>query len=84
MEVMSAIYASLKSLGMEWKEKHDLGGLCAFYPKSKDQVKIERRRARDGPTGHGVDLRAASAVYLVETRCREGDVVVRLPECSIT
>lgn len=77
MEVVSAIYASLRSLGMEWKEKRDLGGLCAVHPKSKDRAKIERRRLRDGPPDHRVDLRAAAQVYLVEIRCREGDVVVR-------
>jgi carbon catabolite-derepressing protein kinase len=36
MEVMSAIYASLKSLGMEWKEKRDLGGLCAMHPRARE------------------------------------------------
>lgn len=77
MEVVSAIYASLRSLGMEWKEKRDLGGLCAFHPKSKDRAKIERRRQWDSPADHRVDLRAAAQVYLVETRSREGDVVVR-------
>lgn len=76
MEVMSAIYASLKSLGMEWKEKRDLGGLCHLHPNSKDRPKIERRRGWDGPTDHRVDLRAASAIYLVETRARQDDVVV--------
>ena len=62
---------------MEWKEKRDLGGLCALHPKSKDRAKIERHRQWDSPADHRVDLRAAAQVYLVETRSREGDVVVR-------
>lgn len=74
MEVMSAIYASLKSLGMEWKEKRHLGGLCAYHSKAK--VKIERSRAWDGD--ERVDLRAASAIYFVETRARQQEVVVRI------
>lgn len=61
MEVMSAIYASLKALGMEWKEKTtELGGLCAAPPDAK------------------IDMRAATAIYLVETRARVEDVVVRM------
>ncbi|KAL5533586.1 hypothetical protein ACEPAG_46 [Sanghuangporus baumii] len=80
MEVMSAIYASLKSLGMEWKEKKDLGGLCAGHPKARERcaegngnvVHIERAREFDGR----VDLRAASSIYFVETRARQDDVVV--------
>lgn len=75
MEVMSAIYASLKSLGMEWKEKKDFGGLCAFHPKAKDKPKIERNREWDAQN-HRIDLRAASSVYFVETRARQGDVIV--------
>ena len=79
MEVMSAIYASLKALGMEWKEKKDLGGLCAFHPKAKERLKIERNREWDGqgpPPSFRVDLRAASSIYFVETRARQDDVVV--------
>ncbi|KAH8111878.1 Pkinase-domain-containing protein [Phellopilus nigrolimitatus] len=77
MEVMSAIYASLKSLSMEWKEKKDLGGLCAFHSRAKDRPTIERNRDFDGhgPAGR-VDLRAASSIYFVETRSRQDDVVV--------
>lgn len=80
MEVMSAIYASLKSLGMEWKEKRDLGGLCAFHPRAPrdpSRPQIERRPEWDGHDhGFRVDLRAASSVYFVETRARQDDVVV--------
>ncbi|EJC98651.1 Pkinase-domain-containing protein [Fomitiporia mediterranea MF3/22] len=85
MEVMSAIYASLKTLGMEWKEKKDLGGLCATHPRAKgninsessghNQAQIERAREWDGHGGR-VDLRAASSIYFVETRARQDDTVV--------
>lgn len=83
MEVMSAIYASLKSLGMEWKEKRDLGGLCAFHPKAprdSSRTNIERRPEWDGAhvpqQDYRIDLRAASSIYFVETRARQDDVVV--------
>lgn len=83
MEVMSAIYGSLKSLGMEWKEKRDLGGLCASHARAREhagaseRAHIERAREWDGH-GHGnrVDLRAASSIYFVETRARHDDTIV--------
>ena len=87
MEGMSAIYASLKSLGMEWKEKRDLGGLCANHARAREHANadggggkphIERAREWDGHGhGHGrVDLRAASSIYFVETRARHDDTIV--------
>lgn len=88
MEVMSAIYASLKALGMEWKAKKDLGGLCAFHSKAKGNEsnnggyggggrKVERKPEWDGAGGQPrIDLRAASSIYFVETRARQDDVVV--------
>lgn len=78
MEVMSAIYASLRSLGMEWREKKDLGGLCAFHPRARGDItpaQIERARELDGHALR-VDLRAASSIYFVETRARLDDVVI--------
>jgi len=72
MEVMSAIYASLKALGMEWKEKKDLGGMCASHKRSPERPKISRNRMYDDD----VDLKLASAIYFVETRARHNDVVV--------
>ena len=79
MEVMLEIYRTLKALGMEWKEKTDLGGLGASAllkeKRGSDRAKIERARELDGY----VDLRAASAIYFIETRARVQDVVVRGP-----
>ena len=75
MEVMLEIYRTLKTLGMEWKEKKDLGGLGGVQRRQGEKTKIERARELDG--GH-VDLRAASAVYFIETRARVQDVVVSL------
>ena len=76
MEVMLEIYRTLKALGMEWKEKGDLGGLGGVQKRggSKDRAKLERARELDG--GGFVDLRAASAIYFIETRARVQDVVV--------
>ena len=79
MEVMLEIYRTLKALGMEWKEKTDLGGLGASAllkeKRGGDRAKIERAREYDGY----VDLRAASSIYFIETRARVQDVVVRPP-----
>ncbi|KAH9932110.1 snf 1 [Epithele typhae] len=74
MEVMLEIYRTLKALGMEWKEKNDLGGLGAkaLAKERRGGTKIERAREYDDY----VDLRAASAIYFIETRARVQDVVV--------
>jgi carbon catabolite-derepressing protein kinase len=85
MEVMLEIYKTLKTLGMEWKEKKDLGGLGGVaraqqrmrgYSSSLDGGgrKIARACELDGD-GY-VNLRAAAAIYFVETRTRVQDVVV--------
>ncbi|TFK21270.1 CAMK/CAMKL/AMPK protein kinase [Coprinopsis marcescibilis] len=82
MEVMLEIYRTLKTIGMEWKEKRDLGGLGGLqarrsdhlrHPGDRGRASIERAREYDG---EGVDLRAAASIYCVETRCRVQDVVV--------
>ncbi|KAF9450004.1 Pkinase-domain-containing protein [Macrolepiota fuliginosa MF-IS2] len=73
MEVMLEIYRTLRSLGMEWKEKRNLGGLGGLRAR-RGSVAIERAREYDG-TGY-VDLKAASGIYFVETRARIQDVVV--------
>lgn len=73
MEVMLEIYRTLKALGMEWKEKKNLGGLGGV--RKRGSVGIERARDLDGEGG--VDLKAAAGVYFVETRARVQDVVVR-------
>jgi len=80
MEVMLEIYRTLKILGMEWKEKKNLGGLGGLKkPKSGKGggggAQLERNRDLDGDGG--VDLKAASSIYFVETRARVQDVVVR-------
>lgn len=76
MEVMLEIYRTLKALGMEWKEKADLGGLGAKAllkeKRGGDRARIDRAREYDGY----VDLRVASAIYFIETRARVQDVVV--------
>lgn len=80
MEVMLEIYRTLKVLGMEWKEKKDLGGLGGIAAarqrgRNEERARIERAREYDG--GY-VDLRAASSVYFIETRARVQDVVVSM------
>ncbi|TRM68013.1 snf 1 [Schizophyllum amplum] len=71
MEVMLEIYRTLKTLGMEWKEKKSLGGLGGVPPRHSGSVHVERASELDG-----VDLKAAAQVYFVETRARVADVVV--------
>jgi carbon catabolite-derepressing protein kinase len=84
MEVMLEIYRTLKTLGMEWREKKDLGGLGngnvhlnghTSGRRRNGHGRIERAREYDG-AGH-VDLKAAASVYFIETRVRVQDVVVR-------
>ncbi|KAF8837621.1 Pkinase-domain-containing protein [Paxillus ammoniavirescens] len=79
MEVMLEIYRTLKTLGMEWKEKRNLGGLGGVRSQrqrsgTNGAPRIERARDLDG--SEPVDLRAAASVYFVETRARVQDVVV--------
>ncbi|CCM01452.1 uncharacterized protein FIBRA_03505 [Fibroporia radiculosa] len=73
MEVMLEIYRTLKTLGMEWKAKKDLGGLGGVQ-RISEKAKVERAREYDSP-GY-VDLRAAASIYFIETRARVQDVVV--------
>ncbi|TFK42231.1 snf 1 [Crucibulum laeve] len=73
MEVMLEIYRTLKTLGMEWKEKKDLGGLGGIRPNKRSGA-IERARDLDGDGS--VDLKKAAGIYFVETRARVQDVVV--------
>jgi carbon catabolite-derepressing protein kinase len=81
MEVMLEIYRTLKALGMEWKEKRNLGGLGGVKSRPRSSMdggaKIERAREMDG--SESVDLRVAASVYFVETRARVQDVVARSP-----
>ncbi len=73
MEVMLEIYRTLRALGMEWKEKRNLGGLGG--PRARrGGAGIDRAREYDG--GGPVDLKAASGIYFVEARARVQDVVV--------
>lgn len=86
MEVMLEIYRTLKALGMEWKEKKNLGGLGGLrHPSHRSGSAIGRAGELDGD-GY-VDLKAAAAIYFVETRARVQDVVVWLffffAACSI-
>jgi carbon catabolite-derepressing protein kinase len=81
MEVMLEIYRTLKTLGMEWREKKNLGGLGSIHlnghaggRRKNGHGKIERAREYDG--GGHVDLKAAASVYFIETRVRVEDVVV--------
>ncbi|KAG8219226.1 kinase-like domain-containing protein [Butyriboletus roseoflavus] len=78
MEVMLEIYRTLKTLGMEWKEKRNLGGLGGILPQRQrsntNGTRIERAKELDGYDG--VDLRAAASVYFIETRARVQGVVV--------
>jgi hypothetical protein len=59
MEVMLEIYRTLMTLGMEWKEKKNLGGLGGPKASAGRGTNIERGREMDG--GGGVDLKAASS-----------------------
>ncbi len=80
MEVMLEIYRTLRALGMEWKEKKNLGGLGTLRAKGlvggygRVDKNIERNTDLDG--AGEVDLKAAGSIYFVETRARVQDIVV--------
>lgn len=83
MEVMAEIYRTLQALGMEWKEKKDLGGLGGLGARSTkyntERARFERIRDWDGADSrYRVDLKAAAGVYLVECRIRLDQIVVRI------
>lgn len=80
MEVMLEIYRTLRALGMEWKEKKNLGRLGTLRAKGlvsgygRVDKNIERNTDLDG--AGEVDLKAAGSIYFVETRARVQDIVV--------
>jgi carbon catabolite-derepressing protein kinase len=75
MEIMLEIYKTLKVLGMEWKEKKNLGGLGGVVTRPRPGGKgIERVKAMDG-TGE-IDMRHASQIYFIEARARVQNIVV--------
>ncbi|KIY64182.1 Pkinase-domain-containing protein [Cylindrobasidium torrendii FP15055 ss-10] len=74
MEIMLEIYKTLKQLGMEWKEKADLGGLGGHRVQPNGLPVIERNQGLDG--AGGINPKTAAQVYSIETRARTNDVVV--------
>ncbi|KAF8157957.1 kinase-like domain-containing protein [Crassisporium funariophilum] len=72
MHVMLEIYRTLKTLGMEWKEKTDLGGLGGVYSKPAGL----KGGDVDGEPREPINFKAASCIYFVETRARVQDVVL--------
>jgi carbon catabolite-derepressing protein kinase len=84
MEIMLELYKTLKVLGMQWKEKKNLGGLGGIQRKFSHKTgqmeftNIRRNRQLDGEGDPpiSVDKSAASHIYFIETRARVGNVVV--------
>ncbi|KAF9031001.1 Pkinase-domain-containing protein [Hymenopellis radicata] len=74
MEIMLEIYKTLKQLGMEWKEKGNLGGLAGVRVRPGVDGTIERVKDVDGDGL--LDVKAATSIYAVETRARVNNVVV--------
>ncbi|KAF9031015.1 Pkinase-domain-containing protein [Hymenopellis radicata] len=68
------IYKTLKQLGMEWKEKGNLGGLAGVRVRPGVDGTIERVKDVDGDGL--LDVKAATSIYAVETRARVNNVVV--------
>lgn len=71
MEIMVEIYRTLAVLGMEWKEKKNLGGLGGIPPGPGSKVNGHNN---DAPPPF--DGKAASGIFFIETRARVQDVVV--------
>lgn len=86
MEIILEIYKTLKLLGMEWKEKTNLGGLAGKRGvRPRDAASLSRKshnpigaieRVKDLDGGGLIDLKAASSIYSLETRARVNNVVV--------
>ncbi|KAJ6489635.1 snf 1 [Mycena vitilis] len=66
MEVMLEIYKTLLSMGMEWKEKKNLGCL-GRTPTGRDDYTDERSDD---------NMRAAAGIFSIETRAKVQDIVV--------
>ncbi|KAK7063698.1 Non-specific serine/threonine protein kinase [Favolaschia claudopus] len=66
MEVMLEIYKTLLGMGMEWKEKKNLGCL-GKAPTGRDDYNDERSED---------SIRAAAGIFFIETRARVQDIVV--------
>ncbi|KAJ7075340.1 CAMK/CAMKL/AMPK protein kinase [Mycena belliarum] len=67
MEVMLEIYKTLMSMGMQWKEKKNLGCL-GRAPMGRDD--------HHGDERSDDNLRAAAAIFCIETRGKVNDIVV--------
>ncbi|KAH7100121.1 Pkinase-domain-containing protein [Auriculariales sp. MPI-PUGE-AT-0066] len=72
MEVMLEIYKVLKTHGAEWRTKRVLGGLGGV----PDPAWVAQARGGESDEFDGIDLKAASSIFLIETRTRIDDVVV--------
>ncbi|KAJ7157207.1 snf 1 [Mycena filopes] len=66
MEVMLEIYKTLLSMGMEWKEKRNLG--CLGRTSSGREDYSDERSDEN--------MRAAAGIFFIETRARVQDIVV--------
>jgi carbon catabolite-derepressing protein kinase len=84
MEVMLEIYRTLHALGMDWKEKRDLGGLGGVPRSTWDTTEGDTKKKRiqrcpemDGNWREDVDFKTASDIYFVEARARVHEIVVR-------
>ncbi|KAJ7608806.1 CAMK/CAMKL/AMPK protein kinase [Roridomyces roridus] len=66
MEVMLEIYKTLQNMGMEWKQKKNLGYLGRV---STGRDEYDEDRSDDS-------VRAASGIFCIETRARVQDIVV--------
>lgn len=74
MEVMLEIYNTLKTLGMEWKEK---GGIWGGQPHMNGNGHGHSEQGDEGDgEGDDIDARENTDVYFVQTRWRVRDVVV--------
>ena len=72
MEVMLEIYRTLKTLGMEWKEKLILGGLGGIPDKE------QYRRVRGENEQEGEDDDSSALSVLIESYAPWGDERARI------
>jgi carbon catabolite-derepressing protein kinase len=81
MEIMLVLYKTLQDMGIEWKEKRNLGGLGGIQRKlgpdgRMDFFNLREQALRNGGYEPPIDTMMASQIYFIETRWRDGNCVL--------
>lgn len=78
MEVMLEIYRTLQTLGFEWRKKEDIDRDPKHAKPASDVDNADEDPKRKRRREEEERIKKEQALYFVETRCRLGDIYVRL------